>query len=311
MFVEEGDTDRPAFHHSESATRKMFADCPDADYLRAPIRLGPGRAYRVWGRIPPEAVYVGILLYGKGGRVGNRLRDQDLRVDDEGRFELTISTEQPAGDGVWLRGDGDENAVIVRQYFTDRTAQEPLDVHLELAGGPPPPAPLSAAALAEGIGRAERMVRTVFQRTIGAYKTISGMALNRFFEIPADQLFPTPDNQYRVAWYRFGQDQVMFVRGKLPRARYFGFTLYNAWLESYDYTRHRIGLNHTQLRHGADGSFEVCLAHRDPGHPNWLDTAGHHAGYLVARTLLGEGEPSALEIEVIYEKEWAARRAAR
>ena len=83
--------------------------------------------------------------------------------------------------------------------------------------------------------------------------------------------------------------------------------LYNAWLESLDYERHRICLNHAQIQTREDGSFEVCVAPRDPGRPNWLDTAGHSAGYLVARSLLPEGDLPPLEIEVLYEKELRAR----
>lgn len=155
------------------------------------------------------------------------------------------------------------------------------------------------------------MVRSVFARTIEAYKMASTMALNRLVQVPAGQLFPTPDNRYRIAWYRFGGNQLMLVRGRLPKARYFGFTLYNAWLESLDYERHRISLNHAQIRHAGGGAFEVCLAHRDPGHPNWLDTAGHGAGYLIERALLPEGDLTDLEIEVLYKSEWEARKANR
>ena len=43
-FVEYIDANRPAFRHSESAHRKMFGDCPDADYLQAPIDLRDGRS---------------------------------------------------------------------------------------------------------------------------------------------------------------------------------------------------------------------------------------------------------------------------
>jgi hypothetical protein len=74
-------------------------------------------------------------------------------------------------------------------------------------------------------------------------------------------------------------------------------------MESLDYTRSRVCLNHTQLIADADGNFEVCLAHRDPGHPNWLDTTGHHAGYLLVRSLLPEEELVLPTIEVRYERE--------
>jgi len=251
-------------------------------------------------------VYVGAVLYGRGGRVGNRLRDVDFGADEDGRFEIRISTEEQPG--TWLSADGDENAIIVRQYFADRAKEGRVDLRLELVGEPAPPAPLDPKDFAIAVERSGKMLRSIFERTIAAWRMASKAALNRFVEIPAEQLFPTPDNRYQVAWYRLGPDHVMLVRGRVPKARYFGFTLYNAWLESLDYGRHRVVLNHAQIETGADGAFEICLARRNPGHPNWMDPAGHAAGYLVARSLLPEGELPGLEVEVLYERELLARR---
>lgn len=309
MFVEQSDFERPVFYHSEGPHRKMFGDNPDADYLRAPVRMGPGRVYRVWGRIPAGCLYVSVLLYGKGGRVAGSLIDGALQPDDDGRFSALISTEPQ--EGPWLAADGDENAVIVRQYFTDRTKEEAIEVHIEKVGELAPPGPLTAVAMERQLELAKRMLAAVFERTQRAYGLVSALALKKFVQIPADELFPTPDNDYRVCWYRFGQDQVMFVRGRIPESRYWSLVLYNAWLESFDYTRHRIHLNHGTIEAAEDGTFEVCLAHRDPGHPNWIDTAGHHAGYLVERVLLAGEDLPELSIEVLYEKEWEARKAAR
>lgn len=305
LFVEEGDVEAPHFHHSEGPTRKMFADNPDADYLRAPIRLGPGRVYRVWGKVPAGTNYVGILLYRRGGVVGNRLPDTAF-VRPDGTFEVHIATEAPAElppGAVWLRGDGDETAVMVRQYYTDRATQAPVTLHVERCGATPP-GPLTAQELARSLDRARRNLTTVFERTVQGYTFASQMALNRFVPLEGEQFFPTPDNKYLLCWYRFGEDQVMFVRGRLPKARYFSFTLYNAWMESFDYTRRVVSRNHTQIRTDAEGNFEVCLAHADPGHANWIDTAGHHAGYLLARSLLPEEALPIPTIEVRYEREW-------
>ncbi|MCC7536763.1 MAG: sulfotransferase, partial [Deltaproteobacteria bacterium] len=264
-FVEQGDPDHPTFHHAEGPSRKMFADCPDTDYLRASIRTGEGRVYRISGRIPRETLYAGIVLYGKGGRVGNRIHDSALEIDDLGRFSCRISTDPPPETGragVWLKADGDEAALIVRQYFGDRTKEEPIDVSIELEGAPIPAKPLDARDLSAALEKARRMLGATFKRTYDAYKMASSMALNRFVEIPGDQLFPTPDNRYQVCWYRFGRDQTMLVKGKLPSARYFSLCLYNAWMESLDYTTHTIHLNHRTMQSDEHGNFEVCLAHR-------------------------------------------------
>ncbi len=298
LFVEEGDVDRPRFHHSEGPTRKMFADNPDADYWRAPVKLGGGRAYRVSGRLPPGTAYVGILLYRRGGAVGNHRHDHAF-VGADGTFSLHIAADDTAD----LRGEGDEIAVMVRQYFTDRAREAPIELHIALDGAPGPTA-LEPRDLARSLERARRNLEVVFERTLGTWKMASVGLLNRFTVMDGAALFPTPDNTYVACWYRFGEDQIMFVRGRLGRSRYWSFCLYNAFMESLDYRAHRVSLNHTQLVCDADGNYEICLAHRNPGHPNWVDTTGHHAGYALIRVLLAEEAVEPPGIEVKYEREW-------
>ena len=308
-FVEFADPNHPHFEHAESPTRKMFGDCPDADYLRAPVQLGDGRVYRIDGHVPPGTPYIGVLLYGKGGVVGERLRDQDLQIDDDGRFSLQVAAhEAPAGhSGPWLQGGVGTRSVIVRQYYTDRSSQPAAKVSIALEGESAPAPLLQADAMAIGLQRAQRMVESIFERTYAAYKLVRASALKSFMPIGGEQLFPTPDNAYQVCWYRFGYNQLMLVRGRIPQARYFSFTLYNAWLESLDYRHRPVHLNHTQIQTDTDGNFELCLGHRNPGHPNFLDVAGHDAGYLVARSLLPDEEAGPFETETLYEEEFLAR----
>ncbi|MDF1564738.1 MAG: hypothetical protein P1V51_16980 [Deltaproteobacteria bacterium] len=293
-FVEHDDVDRPAFHHAESPIRKMFADCPDTDYLRAPLQVGGGRAYRLRGRIPEGTLYVGILLYGKGGRIGNRLTDAELALDAEGRFEVTIACEEQPG--TWLKADGDETAVLVRQYFGDREQEAPLEVEIEYLGEPAAPAAVDPERLAARVGKSGRMLRAIFQRTRMAHQMASSVPPNTFLQVPGEQLFPTPDNRYSVAWFRLPEGGSLTMRGRLPEARYVSVTLYNAWLESLDYERHRISLNHRQIVCGPDGSFELTLADGPAAGPNALDTAGHRQGYLLVRCLLLEGEMPEFEL---------------
>jgi hypothetical protein len=216
-YVEHGDAERPAFHHAVSPTRKMFADCPDTDYLRAPIAVGPGRCYRVWGRIPEGTLYVGVLLYGKGGRVGNRLADTDLQLDSHGRFELFVSTDPQSG--TWLAADGDETAVLVRQYFTDRNAQPPMELHVELVGAAEASSRPAVERLPEQLTRAERMLRSVFKRTLHAHQMIQAGPANRFLDIPGERLFPTPDNKYRAARFQLDDSSQHVPCGAISAGR--------------------------------------------------------------------------------------------
>ncbi len=309
LFVEESDADRPAFAHAESPTRKMFADNPDADYFRAPLRFAPGAdaapstdRYRVWGKLAPGTVYVGMLLYGKGGRTAARLADRHFARAD-GSFEVWISAAKPEGvaDGSWLKADGDETAIFARQYYTDRGVQPPVELHIE-RHGPVAEDRLDPAGLAKRYTLARRNLDGVFTRTAEARKMAQSAALNRFIPIGGEALFPTPDNSYLVMWYRMGRDQRLFIRGEAPVARYWSFVLYNTWMESLEYRHHRVHRNHAQITTEA-GRYEVCVGHADPGHPNFIATTGHLAGYVVLRCLLPEGDIPVPQVEIRYDRE--------
>lgn len=301
LFVEDGDADRPRFAHAEGPSRKMFADNPDADYWRAALRTAGGRRYRISGRVPDGTAYVGLLLYRKGGVVGAHRHDREF-VGADGRFSLTVAAD-PGAD---LVAEGDEIAVMVRQYFRDRSREAPVELEIDLEQGPPP-CPLDAATLAASVDRARRNLEAVFSRTAGTWRETAGWVPNIFTVMDGATLFPTPDNVYVGCRYRFGDDQMMLVRGRVPRGRWWGLCLYNAWLESLDYRSHRICLNDRTLECDADGGYEICLAHRDPGHPNWIDTAGHRAGYVLIRCLLPEETVVPPVARVLYEREWNGR----
>ena len=48
-----------------------------------------------------------------------------------------------------------------------------------------------------------------------------------------------------------------------------------------------------------EGRFELVVAGRDPGRPNWLDTEGRRRGVVFCRFQLVEGEIEPLETEVV------------
>lgn len=297
LHVEAADPDHPRFEHAEGPHRKSFADNPDADYWRAPLRVDAGQRYRVWGRIPPGTLYAGFLLYGKGGRIAARTHDRALTLAADGSFELPIG-----GDSPLLPTAGDETAIMVRQYFVDREREPRVELHIERIGAGPP-LRLAADDLARSVDRARRNLEVIHERTVEAWKMASNMAYNRFVPIGGEQLFPTPDNAYLVCWYRLGPDQKMVVRGRVTRARYWSIVLYNLWMESLDYTTSRIHLNHGNIVTDEEGRFEVVIGHRDPGAANWLDTTGHLAGYALIRVLLPEEPLEPPVAEIRYESE--------
>jgi hypothetical protein len=68
-----------------------------------------------------------------------------------------------------------------------------------------------------------------------------------------------------------------------PTCEYWMIALHNHWMETLDYVHHQATLNSHSAKLESDGSARFVISHRDPGVPNWLDTAGHRRGTMGVR----------------------------
>ena len=70
-------------------------------------------------------------------------------------------------------------------------------------------------------------------------------------------------------------------------------------MQTLDFANRPVSLNRKQTRLEPDGSFQMILAHRDPGLPNWLDTEGRAFGLIFWRFMLPEGPIEKPEAKLI------------
>ena len=98
--------------------------------------------------------------------------------------------------------------------------------------------------------------------------------------------------------YELDPDQALVMRGRFPRCRFANVVLWNHRLQTPPYRYRRVSLNRRQIRYEKDGSFEIVVAHRDPGVPNWIDAAGQRTGMIFWRFLLPQEEVPPIEAEV-------------
>ena len=92
-----------------------------------------------------------------------------------------------------------------------------------------------------------------------------------------------PNTHYYGGYYAIGADEAMVAELVPPACEYWNLQLCNHWLESLDFRKHTVSVNHASAVKGSDGSVRVVIADRDPGVPNWLDSAGHRRGCIILR----------------------------
>ena len=315
MHLERADPHRPALTRMLTPTRKFLGDNPDTDYDYFPVTSS--RTYRIRGR-RGDVTYIGFCLYDardEGGiEVGGNLADEQLKYAPDGTYEIVLSQERPRDADNWIALSPRSYCMLVRQYYLDRGKETRAEFTVETQQVAPPPAPLAEAELAERLRAVGNYVRETVDlsaslsvyaslqvvegeakhsegEVIGGVVAESRLAKSQRLAETIDPKvilghMPTPDIVYTGAWWELADDEAIVVEGPAPPARYWSVQIFNRWLESPDYRYLKVALNSAHTTLEKDGTFRIVLAHRDPGVPNWIETAGHRQGQICLRALL-------------------------
>jgi hypothetical protein len=93
-----------------------------------------------------------------------------------------------------------------------------------------------------------------------------------------------PNIFYYHSHWKLAPDEALVIHlPRIPKCRFWNLQINNYWMESLDYRYHRIHHNQHSATPDADGGITLVLAHQDPKHPNWLETAGHDNGTMCLR----------------------------
>jgi Protein of unknown function (DUF1214) len=285
--LEYGRAEIPVLAHTCHETIKIVGENPDNHYLGATL---DGRYdYRIWGT-RGDARWISFNLFSGGGfggggpGTGATLHEEQMHIEPDGTFELTISRREHPGN--WLRSELDTRSLAIRQTFLDKPNQRRADLHIERIGaGDTPPDPLTAEHLYHSLLYAGFYVKGVAD--IGSqWATRQARWPNVFTdeaELAETDKFKDPQIKWHQAYFDLADDEALLVEVTPPACEYWMIALHNHWMETLDYTHHQITLNNLSTVPGDDGSVRWIVAHEDPGLPNWLDTAGHNKGTIGVR----------------------------
>jgi len=292
------DPANPLFVDIVGPTKKWGGDNADAFYAFAPI--DSERSYRVRGR-KGDAVYLSLTVYGgpRDGRSSDRIvgtrNDRDLEIGPDGAFEILLSsTEQP---GNWLPLAPDAVCAITRDYLVDPARGRRASWSIESLDPAAPPRPDDA-----DLARRFRAAATFLREQVAMVPVPPPGAPNTIqdpYPVPTQTRgWAAGDAAYAMGGFELEDDQALVIRGRSPDCAFWNLCLWNPFLHTYDYRYERVTLNGGQTRLEEDGSWTIVVAARDPGHPNWVSSAGHRRGLLWFRWFLPEKTPEPLHTQV-------------
>jgi hypothetical protein len=305
----EADPARPFFTLFINQHKKLLGDNPDARYYSAVI--DDAHSYRIRGNLA-GATYTSFTIElgagTDGDGIGSTLNDTQFKADENGDYEIIVSAEKV--DGNWLPMTKGASSLTTRHYYerkecinNDRLHHIPIDIqNLEKV---PPRATPNDTEIAAGIRRVTNFVKgnVITMNNDNSPAWVSRVP-NQFIPPKKDDshnaiTYAARDNVYSMAPFVLGPDQALLIRGRFPKCRFSNVVLFNRFLQTFDYEERSVSLNREQTVLDKEGNFEMILAHRDPGRPNWLDTEGRPYGIVFWRFQLPEGDIAPLETEVI------------
>ena len=97
---------------------------------------------------------------------------------------------------------------------------------------------------------------------------------------------------YYEGAYELRDDEALIVEAKAPaKCAYRSMILTNELYETTDWYNNQSSLNDSQAKADADGVLRIVVSARDPGVPNWLDTAGYGRGLMQGRWTGCDSQP--------------------
>jgi hypothetical protein len=285
--LENGRLSHPRLICTCHETIKIVAENPDNHYLGASL---DGRYdYRIRGT-RGEAKWISFNLFssagfgGGGPGTGATLHEEQMQIAPDGSFEVILSQREHPGN--WLRTEPETRSLAVRQTFLDKRKQKHAELSIErIDGEGAAPPPLTPHELYRALQIAGHYTRAV--ASIGAqWATRQSQWPNQFSDEAEDDLtnkFKDPQIKWHQAYFQLAPDEALVVEVTPPDCEYWMIALHNHWMETLDYVHHQATLNCHSAQREADGSVRFVVAHRNPGTPNWLDTAGHERGTIGVR----------------------------
>jgi hypothetical protein len=293
--MEFDDPDFPSFYRHNDDVNQWGGPNVDNTYLRARIR--GDSSYRILGNVSTlENVIISVqngdMHEGRFGVAGDLDRSQ-LQLAPDGSVELILSPDPPQAGRNWLQLPPDADHVAIRQYIADWEHQAPAEFTIQKLGNEGrAPAPLAPARVARGLAAAAQWVESSIPywndwlresvRDVPPNKVVAAKS------VPGG----SSDIAYGFGRFELAPDQALIVETKRPDAPYWSIQWYTfGWFEQPEFMHRQTSLNNHQARVDADGRLRFVFAGRDPGVPNWIDTAGRRTGQFTYRWIWSKDRP--------------------
>jgi len=289
-----GDGDSPQF--VASIGQILNVGQPNADTVYRTAWITPGASYRMRGKAGTlnQAVIAQFLPPGApGSGAREHLHLSSLKQDANGRYDLLIGPEKPAGyQGDWWQLDPHAIRLMIRMVSMDWAKEESPTLSIERvdkpAGRPRP----SAAFLEQRLRTFPRQMEfmaLMFVDHVEQLRQEGYVNKLKVFDVGYGAL---AGQFYYEGPYDLADDEALVIDSPVPKTcNYRSLILTNEIYETIDWYNNHSSLNGAQADVDTDGRLRVVVSARDPGVKNWLDTSGYPRGMIQGRWTGCDSQP--------------------
>jgi hypothetical protein len=288
-----GDGDHPTFLPQINQTLNIGQ--PNADTVYRTARINAGGTYRLRGQR-------GSLRIASIGQVGptpgepgataqigpTRVYDDinALHADAKGNFDVLLSANRPEGyKGDWWQLSPTANKLLLRMVSSDWNHERPLTISIERVDTPVEKSRPAAADLEQRLRRLPGATAFMALLFVDHVETLRQQGyVNKLKVFDTSQIGGLTGQFYYEGAYDLHDDEALIVESTVPAAcLYRSLILTNEIYETTDWYNNNSSLNDSQAGADKDGMLRIVVAAKDPGVPNWLDTAGYPKGVIQGR----------------------------
>jgi hypothetical protein len=298
-----GDPDRPSFLPMLNVTYNIGQPNADTNYRIA--QISRGGTYRLRGRR-------GSLRLVKIGQLGPLRADgttpgaavvvktfgyndiNALSVNEDDEFDVLLSPSKPDGhDCDWWQLFPETTTLVVRMVSSNWQDERDPTISIERIDLPAERPRRDTNDLAQRLATLSQTTTSWASMLVDHVSQLQREGyVNKFKIFDVSEMGALEGQYYYEGAFELGDDEALIVEAKMPKAcGYASMILTNEIYETVDWYNNHSSLNDSQFHVDSDGFLRIVVASRDPGVPNWLDTAGNVRGAIQGRWTDCDSQP--------------------
>ncbi|MDR2856690.1 MAG: DUF1214 domain-containing protein [Novosphingobium sp.] len=289
-----GDGDAPQF--VPTLGQVLNIGQPNADTVYRSASITPGGSYRLRGHRGNVALAViqqALPPTDPGRGAAAQLDLATLKVDKDGRYDVLLSVEKPAGyTGDWWELKPSATRLMIRMVSADWSREVDPTISIERVdkpvGRPRPP----AALLEKRLRALPQQIDFIAQLFVGHVEKLRQEGYVNSLKVVTPPFTILQGQFYYEGTYDLKDDEALIIESAIPaKCDYRSLILTNELYETTDWYNNHSSLNGAQAAPDPDGKLRIVVSAKDPGAKNWLDTAGHPTGMIQGRWTGCDSQP--------------------